>query len=1098
MPTEGINVRAVFDRAVEFGTEAERAAYLDQACANFPEIRREVESLLEAHSDAGSFLQSPAAGPATTVLSSARNDLVGTQIGPYKLLQQIGEGGMGIVYMAQQDHPVQRTVALKIIKPGMDTSQVIARFEAERQALALMDHPNICHVLDAGTTTPTDAGYPGRPYFVMELVKGTPIIQYADEHRLTPRQRLELFIPVCQAIQHAHQKGIIHRDLKPTNVLVADYDNHPVPKVIDFGVAKAIGQHLTEKTLFTQFGQIVGTVEYMSPEQAKLNQLDIDTRTDIYSLGVLLYELLTGETPFDRQRLRSAAFDEVLRIIREEDPPKPSTRLSTAAQLPMIAANRGSEPKRLTCALRGELDWIVMKALEKDRNRRYDTANGLARDVERYLRDDPVEACPPSASYRFGKFVRRNKTTLAATSAILFLLVLFGAGVGWMSRDRAVRQQVVEDAASRALKEADELQGRDKWQEALTAAERAQAALASGEAGAQLQQQINERVLDLRMIQRLEELRLEIGDDLDSENRDRAYARVFTELGIDADSLSPSEIAERIRRRPATAVRMAAALDHWSKVRRDKLLRQKGDPATWKRLLEAAQLADPDSWRDKLRQMIAQEDLNGLRQLAKTADVPTLPAQSLDLLANALVFGGDRQACVECLRRVQREHPGDVIINFDLAFHLSDSPSPPWNDVVRYFQAALAARPQSGRLHQDFAFTLLKAGQLDEARAMVFRALALKTYDAGARNILSVLAVRYAAVGRVADALSVIDELLARPIEQDGNMVCESQTAVDCTRQFKTLQDAAACRAAAKALENKKPLDARSRYNIACCWALAAAARDEIADDYHSMHLVTDDVNHAIEWLKNAVASGFADPADMRQDRDIDFIRNRPEFRQLLAEVEHQASPIARARSYILLSQWDKAAAECVKIEWSPPLADDAYSCACLFLVRKDSDGYKSFCQSLIQRLPQPEGADAYVLTRICTISRTSPVDSGRPLQWANTNLVGSHNPWDFHALGMAQYRAGQFDVALQSFNKALDKRNNRYAELTWFALALVHQRLGHSDEARQCLDKGNQYMTRMGPSGPGQPARLLPQDWLETQLLRREAEELGIAKSNP
>jgi len=363
MPSEALDVRAVFDRALEIGTQPERAAYLDQACANFPEIRQEVEDLLKAHAEAGSFLQFAAAS-LVTEHPSAPSRLIGTQVGPYKLLQQIGEGGMGVVYMAQQDKPVQRTVALKIIKPGMDSNQVIARFEAERQALAIMDHPNIAKVLDAGTT---DSGH---PYFVMELVKGISIIQYADEHRLTPRQRLELFIPVCQAVQHAHQKGIIHRDLKPTNILVADYDDKPVPKVIDFGVAKAIGQHLTERTMFTQLGQVVGTIEYMSPEQARLNQLDIDTRTDIYSLGVLLYELLTGETPFDRQRLRSAAFEEILRIIREEEPPKPSTRLSSSQSLPSIAANRQLEPKKLTTSVSGDLDWIVMRSLEKDRTRR--------------------------------------------------------------------------------------------------------------------------------------------------------------------------------------------------------------------------------------------------------------------------------------------------------------------------------------------------------------------------------------------------------------------------------------------------------------------------------------------------------------------------------------------------------------------------------------------------------------------------------------------------------------------------------------------------------------------------------------------------------
>ncbi len=363
------------------------------------------------------------------------------QIGPYKLLQQIGEGGMGVVYMAEQHEPVRRKVALKIIKPGMDTRQVIARFEAERQALSLMDHPNIARVLDAGTTDV------GRPYFVMELVKGQPITEYCDEHHLSPRQRLEMLLPVCQAIQHAHQKGIIHRDIKPSNVLVAEYDQQAVPKVIDFGVAKATSQPLTERTMFTDFGQVVGTLEYMSPEQAKVNQLDIDTRSDIYSLGVLLYELLTGTTPFDKQRLRSAAWDEMLRIIREEEPPKPSTRLSTIDTLPSVAANRQTEPGKLSGILRGELDWIVMKALDKDRNRRYETANGLAMDLLRYLHDEPVVACPPSTTYRFRKFARRNRAVLL-TGAMLAGTLLLGTTISiW----QAIRATTAEREASQLL-----------------------------------------------------------------------------------------------------------------------------------------------------------------------------------------------------------------------------------------------------------------------------------------------------------------------------------------------------------------------------------------------------------------------------------------------------------------------------------------------------------------------------------------------------------------------------------------------------------------------------------------------------------------------
>ena len=448
---------------------AERDAYLEDACGGDAVLQQRVRALVHAAENPGGFMGRPAAdleaatgpqvpgpgdpAPRPTVIPEGP----GTRVGPYKLLQQIGEGGMGVVFMAEQSHPMRRTVALKIIKPGMDSRQVIARFEAERQALALMDHPNVAKVLDAGTTPM------GLPYFVMELVKGVPITRYCDEQRLTPRARLELFLMVCQAVQHAHQKGVIHRDLKPSNVLVAHFDEKPVPKVIDFGVAKAAGATLTERTIFTGFGSVVGTLEYMSPEQARLNQLDVDTRSDIYALGVLLYELLTGSTPLTKQRFEGAALQEALRIIREEDPPKPSTRLSTAEQLPRIAASRGLDPARLPGLLRRELDWIVMKALEKDRNRRYETASGLAADVRRYLNHEPIRARPPSTLYRLVKGVRRHKVAMAAGAAVVAALVI-GLGVATYAlirarsdRDHAVaathaearQRQAAEDAQQR-------------------------------------------------------------------------------------------------------------------------------------------------------------------------------------------------------------------------------------------------------------------------------------------------------------------------------------------------------------------------------------------------------------------------------------------------------------------------------------------------------------------------------------------------------------------------------------------------------------------------------------------------------------------------
>jgi serine/threonine protein kinase/tetratricopeptide (TPR) repeat protein len=431
----------IFLAAVEKSSPGERAAYLDGACGKDAALRAQVEALLKAHDGAGSFLEQPLLDPAVTKEPSDVVEKLGAVIGPYKLLEQIGEGGFGVVFMAEQIQPVRRKVALKVLKPGMDTRQVIARFEAERQALALMDHPNIAHVLDGGETAS------GRPYFVMELVRGIPITDFCDQNHLPVRQRLDLFVSVCQAVQHAHQKGIIHRDLKPSNVMVTLHDDKAVVKVIDFGIAKATGQQLTDKTLFTHFAQMIGTPMYMSPEQAQMSGLDVDTRTDIYSLGVLLYELLTGTTPFDQERLRKAAHDEMRRIIREEEPARPSTRISTLGlAASTVSANRASDPKHLKQLCRGELDWIAMKSLEKDRNRRYETANGLARDVERYLKDEPVLACPPTAAYRFRKFARRHKGTL--TTALLLLTVLLVGTV--VSTWLAVQATTAEKVATTA------------------------------------------------------------------------------------------------------------------------------------------------------------------------------------------------------------------------------------------------------------------------------------------------------------------------------------------------------------------------------------------------------------------------------------------------------------------------------------------------------------------------------------------------------------------------------------------------------------------------------------------------------------------------
>jgi serine/threonine protein kinase len=491
---------ALFDAAAQL-REPQRSDYLDQSCGGYDSLRQRLLALLRAHENTDSFLERPLQTPGsetTLPLSIALAEKPGDKIGRYKLLQQIGEGGCGVVYMAEQEEPVRRRVALKIIKLGMDTKQVIARFEAERQALAMMDHPNIAKIFDAGVTEtgarlspaaaasladgcldelsrasapgPAAAGdsrapylSAGRPYFVMELVRGVKITEFCDHNKLPTSERLALFLQVCSAIQHAHQKGIIHRDLKPSNILVTLHDGVPVPKVIDFGIAKATQARLTDKTVFTAFEQMIGTPAYMSPEQAEMSGLDIDTRSDIYSLGVLLYELLTGKTPFDAKKMLEAGLDAMRRTIREQEPERPSTKLSTMIQgeLTTTAARRQTEPPKLVHAIRGDLDWIVMKCLEKDRARRYETANGLAMDLQRHQNQEPVTACPPSNLYRLRKLVRRNKLAFAAAAAVTASL-LIGLGMStWMfiqereaKREQARLRELAQTKEKKAQTEA--------------------------------------------------------------------------------------------------------------------------------------------------------------------------------------------------------------------------------------------------------------------------------------------------------------------------------------------------------------------------------------------------------------------------------------------------------------------------------------------------------------------------------------------------------------------------------------------------------------------------------------------------------------------
>ncbi len=755
-------IMSLLGEAVEHRSPPERAAFLDRACAGDAGLRARVEELLRAYEAAGNFLQGDRPDPdRIETAAEPMPERPGAVLGPYKLLEQLGEGGFGVVFLAEQAQPVRRKVALKVLKAGMDSRQVVARFEAERQALAIMDHPHIAKVLDGGATPA------GRPYFVMELVKGVPITAFCDQNHLTARQRLGLFVSVCEAVQHAHQKGIIHRDLKPSNVLVSRHDATPVVKVIDFGVAKALGQQLTDKTLYTAVAQLVGTPLYMSPEQAGMSDLDVDTRSDIYSLGVLLYELLTGTTPFTRERFQSAGYDEIRRILREEESPRPSTRLSTLGQdAATVSANGGNDSRALSRLLRGELDWIVMKALEKDRSRRYETANAFALDVQRYLADEPVLACPPSAWYRFRKFARRNKRALG-TSALLGLVLLaacaaVAATLGWTMRDREVRRAATAARFDQILQESERLYREGRLPEATAAAKKAQELVEPGGEGEKSRRRLGEWLADLDMVARLEYARGRRQEPLyDFRALQASLAEAFRAYGIDVDALPPAEAAARVAARPVR-VDLAVALDVWAW----------HDRARAQRLRAVAAAADPDPVRTRLRDAAARANLPALVKLAETLDVEKVPVPVLDLLGQRLWDAGDQRASIAFLRRVQNRHPGDYCINLALG-HALFRASKDWSldDAIRYYAAAIAVRPDSGVAHYYLGRSLFLKGRRDESLAVYRRLVAIDPwYPGGHRNLSNLLAMK----GQTDEAIAV---LRAAPLSKGEEAAISQQLA---------------------------------------------------------------------------------------------------------------------------------------------------------------------------------------------------------------------------------------------------------------------------------------------------------------------------------
>jgi eukaryotic-like serine/threonine-protein kinase len=982
MPVQLLDEEALFHAARRITDPAARELFLNQACGDDAALAERVRTLLALHEqEPESF-----AAPKATVAFEPAAEGPGSRVGPYLLREKIGEGGFGLVFVAEQQEPVKRKVALKVIKPGMDTKQVIARFEAERQALALMDHPNIAKVLDAGATDS------GRPYFVMELVRGIPITDYCDQHQLSPRERLDLFVTVCHAIQHAHQKGIIHRDIKPSNVLVTSHDGRPVAKVIDFGVAKAIHQQLTERTIYTQFAQMIGTPLYMSPEQAEMSGLDIDTRSDVYSLGVLLYELLTGTTPLEKKRFAKAAYDEIRRVIREEEPPKPSQRLSTSESLPSIAASRHTEPTKLSNLIRGDLDWITMKALEKDRTRRYETANGLARDIQRHLADEIVEARPPSTGYRLRKFAKKNRAALttAATIALLLVFGVVGTTFGVIRANRAA------EAARRAMMEAEVQKEKALRSAEQEAEQRVKAEEAKKEAQAKeveanaVLQFFEQRVFAAGRPKGQQgglgsnvSLREAIESSLPT--LDRAFAkqplveaRLRQRLGGTFFYLGETKRAAEQGERSCALFTRHLGADHpdtlesvhglalcfYALGRHEEALKLRE-----KTLAIRKRVLPPDDYRtlqnmgavaDSYAALNRHEEAFKLREETLTAMERTLPAVHLERLAamsnlansyatlnrhaEALRLGEETLAIQK--RALPPDHPLTLSTMHNLAnryFELNRRP-----EALKLREETLAARkrvlppdhPDTLQSMHGLANSFADLNRREEAlklreEILAVRRRVLPPDHPQTLQSMHNLAIGYASLNRHEEALKLREETLAarkRVLAKDHPDTLDSMWSVagslvkldrgaeaiplidECVvkaagkavdprliprlmslrlQHFQKADDPVGCRATAVMWENLNRGDAVSLYDAACYRAVAATVQIK-AGGADAARLAKEDADKAMTWLHKAVAAGYKDAAHMKKDADLDFLRDREDFKKLLAELEAKATPKTR------------------------------------------------------------------------------------------------------------------------------------------------------------------------------------------------------------
>jgi serine/threonine protein kinase/tetratricopeptide (TPR) repeat protein len=965
MGEQSNRAKAIFLAAVEEHAPQRWPAFLEQACAGDGWLRGEVEKLLRAHAAMGSFHEASHTALRATVEHPV-SEGPGTVIGPYRLLEQVGEGGFGVVFLAAQEYPVRRQVALKVLKPGMDTRQVLARFEAERQALALMDCPHIAKVLDGGATAS------GRPYFVMELVKGVSITEFCDQNRLAPEARLQLFLDVCQAIQHAHHKGVIHRDVKPTNVLVALHGGAPVVKVIDFGIAKAVGQKLTERTLFTAQGQMVGTPAYMSPEQAEMSGLDIDTRSDVYSLGVLLYELLTGTTPLEDGRLREVGYAELQRLIREEDPPRPSTRLSSlGGSATPLADNRGLEVKRLVQVLAGDLDWVVMKALEKDRTRRYATPASFAEDVGRYLRNEPILARPPSTLYRLKKFARRNRAAVLTGLAMAAALLGMAAVAKWQAvvATRAKQEALAAAAAEKAAKEL--AQAREAETRAVLefvenrvfAAARPKG-LAWGLGGVTLKQALktalpfvetsftNQPLIEARLRLTLGQSFLALGEAQIAADQCRAaralYARhlgpvhletlrsmnllanSYLDLGRYADALALKEETLALCQArlgpddPQTLVcrnNLAVGYYHLGRyadaakldeetlaLRRARLGPDHPDTLQSRHNLSA----DYDALGRRGDALKLRAETLALRKASLGPDHPDTLA-SMDDLASSYGALGRRDEALKlreqtlALRKASLgpDHPdtlrsmNNLANNYGALGRLADG--------MKLHEETLALR--RARLGPDHPSTLMSMynlgvsyhalGRHADALKVREETLALRQVKLGPDHphtlrSMWVVAESLSQLGRSAEAVPLIDDCFRRAAGRAGRAARKGCCQPDLLfgvlalrlRHFEKAKDAAGCRQTAEMWESLRRGDAASLFNAGRLRAVTSAVCRAADTSPASAGQADAEADRALDWLKQAVAAGYKDAARLKQDKDLDALRDRADFKELVTALD--------------------------------------------------------------------------------------------------------------------------------------------------------------------------------------------------------------------